>query len=1755
MRRQIIHIVILLFTAILQLLSAFSQSVTLNFTCRDASNQYVQLNRIVINNLTKGWEETIWWPDTTLILQNGTGIQDLNQSTGFYLTQNIPNPFDGKTEVTLFTNEGGETILSVYDLNGSLIASNSQKLEKGFHQFSIQLAATQSYLLTASSNGCRSSIKMVNSGGEVDNQINYLGVKNKSHFVKSESNKPFSFGDMMQYVGFGWINNTETESTPITQVQNSSQAITVYIPFSLPTIFTKSVSDITPSSAVCGGIVTSDGNDSVTARGVSWSTSQNPTINDNITADGSGMGSFTSSLTGLIEETTYYVRAYAINNAGISYGAQHSFTTTALIQLPTVTTNAVSNITSSSVICGGDVTSDGGATITARGVCWGTSQNPTVSGSHTTDGSGAGIFTSSITGLTAGTTYHVRAYATNSTGTAYGEQQTFTTTTPIQLPTVTTDAISDITTSSATCGGNVTSDGGANITARGVCWGTSQNPTISGSHTADGSDAGVFTSSITGLTAGTTYHVRAYATNSAGTAYGEQRTFTTTIPIQLPTVTTDPISDITNSSATCGGNVTSDGGATITARGVCWGTLQNPTISGNHTADGSGAGDFTSSITGLTTGTTYYVRAYATNSAGTAYGEQQTFTTTIPVQLPIVSTNAINNITPTSASCGGNVTSDGGADITTRGVCWSTSQNPTMSGNHTSDGSGTGNFTSSIVGLTAGTEYYVRAYATNSAGTAYGNEVSFTTSSGSPSQDGQPCPNAPTVTDFDGNTYNTVQIGNQCWMKENLRTTHYANGESILGSNSNNNLSTTTAYRYSPNNSSINVPVYGYLYNWPAVMNGSSSSNSNPSGVQGICPNGWHVPSDAEWTQLINYVGGQLQYQCNNNNNYIAKSLASNIGWDFYSSSCTVGNNPNDNNATGFFALPAGSFYHNHGVYGVDYEFGETADFWSTTNNTEYGESYAYARFVVYRYANVLRDGNYKGYGSSVRCLRDEGCSSTTQLPTVITMSVADVSSTSATCGGDVSSDGGEMVIARGVCWSTSQNPTVNGSHTTDGNGLGVFTSVLTNLTSGTTYHVRAYATNGAGTAYGNEVSFTTSSDITTQDGQPCFGTATVSDVDGNVYNTVQIGNQCWMKENLRTTKYADGTSITLVSSASVYYPGNNSSNVANYGNLYNWFAVMRNSSSSYTNPSGVQGICPEGWHVPSDVEWTQLTDYVSGQSAYLCGADSTYIAKSLAHTQGWSSSTNTCVVGNNPSLNNTTGFGALPAGCCNGVVSTFGLDAEFWSATHAYYRCLTYNNSVVRRENNSTLNIGLSVRCLRNESPTSALPSVITNTVSNITNTSANCGGNVTSDGGATVTARGVCWSTSQNPTLSDSHTTDGSGVGSFTSSITGLTSETTYYVRAYATNSAGTNYGASVAFTTAATSVVNGQPCPDAPMVTDHEGNEYNTVQIGNQCWMKENLRTTTSPSTGTYLIPATGTSYTYTGKQARWYNNDSATYAPQNYGLLYNWNAAVDTFNTEYEEMSVNSSSSNAVSASFTGYHRGICPEGWHLPSDAEWTTLTTYVSSQSEYTCEGNTISIAKALSSETGWNNCNGECYPGDQSETMNNVTGFSVAPAGYCLGSSFNSIGYSAGFWSSSQLGSDHAYHRAIGYNSASVNRNNSGKYDGKSIRCLRDDNSTTTLPSVTTNIVSNITSTSATCSGNVIADGGSTVTTRSVCWSTSQNPTVIYDAFGRLLRSMDAQGSSVQAEIDLSPFVPGVYLIKAMADGNVLAVRKVVKQ
>ncbi len=619
----------------------------------------------------------------------------------------------------------------------------------------------------------------------------------------------------------------------------------IFTSMGLPALSIISISSITNNSAISGGNVTNECGSAVTARGVCWSTTPNPTVTDSHTSDGNGTGSFISNLIGLILGTTYYVRAYATNSVGTAYGENEQiFTTIAVV--PTLGTNSVTSITTNTATSGGNITSDGGASVTARGVCWSTSANPTTANSKTSDGPGSGSFTSNLIGLNAGTTYYVRAYATNSAGTAYGNQQSFATVTSTAvIPSLTTTAVTSVTTTTASTGGKISSDGGASVTARGVCWSTIQNPTVTDSHTEDGSGTGSFISSLTGLIPGTTYYIRAFATNIAGTAYGNELSFKTTEIV--PSVTTIEVTSITAYTASSGGNITFDGGASVTVRGVCWSTNHDPTTADVHTNDGSGSGSFTSSLYGLTAGTIYYVRAYATNSVGTAYGNELSFKTSPGVA--ILTTTTVTLITASTASSGGNITYDGGAEVTARGVCWSTSQNPTITDNHTDDGSGAGSFTSSLIGLKAATIYYVSAYATNSEGTVYGNQVSFVASLTVTHTAGDVAPVTKTV------TYGIVETSlsgeKKCWITQNL-------GADVQASSATDTTEAAAGWFWMFNlkqgythSGSTCIPPLPGIY---ADENSDWTAANDPCTI--LLGTYWRIPTLTEWTNVINNVGG-----------------------------------------------------------------------------------------------------------------------------------------------------------------------------------------------------------------------------------------------------------------------------------------------------------------------------------------------------------------------------------------------------------------------------------------------------------------------------------------------------------------------------------------------------------------------------------------------------------------------------------------------------------------------------------------------------------------------------------------------------------------------------------------------------------------------------------------------------------------------------------------------------------------------------------
>ncbi len=307
------------------------------------------------------------------------------------------------------------------------------------------------------------------------------------------------------------------------------------------------------------------------------------------------------------------------------------------------------------------------------------------------------------------------------------------------------------------------------------------------------------------------------------------------------------------------------------------------------------------------------------------------------INKPIISTIEVSAFAVSSAMGGGILTSDGGSPITARGICWSTEPNPTISQNTLSDANlSSESFNITITDLTPNTKYYIRAYATNSAGTAYGDTETFTTQSADKSFNSNLVYNS--ITDIDGNVYKTITIGTQTWMAENLKVTHYRNGDPIpYVSDTTEWKNLTTGAYCDYHNSPGNAALYGHLYTWLAIEDS-----------RGICPEGWHIPSETEWEVLKNYIA----------NNTEKLKEAGSTHWNIPNSSTS--------NETGFTAIPSGMRFY-LGSYGLGLSH---CILWSST---QFGNSDDL--ILGYRIASTesqLTNFPYKKkYGLAIRCIKD----------------------------------------------------------------------------------------------------------------------------------------------------------------------------------------------------------------------------------------------------------------------------------------------------------------------------------------------------------------------------------------------------------------------------------------------------------------------------------------------------------------------------------------------------------------------------------------------------------------------------------------------------------------------------------------------------------------------------------------------------------------------------------------------------------------
>ena len=507
-------------------------------------------------------------------------------------------------------------------------------------------------------------------------------------------------------------------------------------------------------------------------------------------------------------------------------------------------------------------------------------------------------------------------------------------------------------------------------------------------------------------------------------------------------------------------------------------------------------------------------------------------------QEPLVETGLISNITQTSATCEGIVVSKGSGNVREYGVCWSTTKSPRTSDNKSIANTGDKNFTCNLTGLASGTAYYLAAYATNKAGTAYGEAKLFST----------PYDENFTVQDIDGNNYHVIHIGDQTWLAENLKTTKYRDGTVLSNRNEDHQLG---SYCWYNNDELTYKKEYGALY---SIMISDE-----------ICPLGWKLPGGGDYKLLMEFLGGDS----------VAGGKLKEPGTKHWRS-------PNiaADNSSGFMALPGGSAYEldNYTKQLIYSGFGERGAWFYPGYHLHFDGFY-----LEYNSEGAAIGGTGITSYVSVRCIEDMNVIYT--LPVVGNAQITSLTETTAKVYSGVTGDGNSPIVSRGICYSKLKDPTINDSKIADTvGGLGTFSCNLSGLSESTTYYLKGFATNSVGTSYGSNVLFATNQG----------NNNTVNDIDGNNYNVINRGSQVWMVENLKVTKLNDGTPIsnindkdiwTSVSTPAYCWYTNDESNYKKYGALYNWFTV--NSAK----------LCPIGWHVPTDAEWTILTNFLGGDS------------------------------------------------------------------------------------------------------------------------------------------------------------------------------------------------------------------------------------------------------------------------------------------------------------------------------------------------------------------------------------------------------------------------------------------------------------------------------------------------------------------------------------------------------------------------------
>lgn len=1504
--------------------SKAQETIELTFTANAQGGIYCPFDAVNVTNVTRGWTATLAYPDTVLVLNSTVGIDEQHYEEAIHLGEAYPNPFTDETNVPLDMPITGEVSIQVVRIDGTVVATSRNHLEAGSYRVKVSLSSPAMAFLVATSTQGRQVVRMLctKSGGRDSITLEPVSREYKPsiQLVRGSTSGEFQPGDMMRYTSVLFDGANTVYSNTITQPQYESEIITMLFDLTLPEVITSQVTNITQNTATGGGNVTATGGVSVTERGICWSTSHNPTISSSHASNGLGAGSYTVQMSGLTAGTTYFVRAYAINRFGTAYGNEVSFTTT---QIPSYTISVSANPTNGGTVSGGGSYQQGqSCTVIATAANGYSFNNWTENGSVVSTNPNYSFTVNNNRSLVANfsvqapNTYTINASPNPSNGglvTGGGTYQQG------QSCTVSAVANTGYTFLRWTENGNQVSTNAnytftvtsnrtlvAQFQLQSFTISATVTPSNSGTVTGGGSyNYGQLCTLM--ATANTGYVFEKWTKN--GTQISTEATYSFTVTESASYVAHFQLQNYTinvSANPTNGGSVTGAGSynygqsCTITATAAPNYTFLRWTENGNQVSTNA-------SYTFTVTNNRFLVAQFQAQSSYTI----------------IVSASPAN---------GGSVSGGGTYN----------------------------NGQSCTVTATSNSGYTFTNWTENSNQVSTNANYTFTVTS-----------NRHLVANFTYNGGSNAPIG-----AINGLFTINANGDQIYFSQGNLQYqASTNTWRFATNqwdcigetNANISQTYNGWidLFGWGTSGWNNGNVYYQPWDIQlnGGIPGHGYGPTDgtsyqynligtyshADWGihNTINNTTGQWRTLTGGSNgewNYIfntrtttsgiryAKARVNNVNgvvllpddWSasYYSLSNTnTGNSSFNSNVItasqwvtleqqGAVFLPAAGQRCGTDVNCCDY-----ADYWSATCSDSNGaDEVAFNNFDL----NACTWSN-RYDGCSVRLVQDDS-----DLPTVTTNTITNITQTSATGGGNVVNAGSSTVTARGVCWSTSHNPTVSGNHTTNGTGTGSFTSNITGLTANTMYYVRAYATNSAGTAYGSEVSFTTSS----------TSTYTIS-VSSNPTNGGSVTGG---------GTYQQGQSCTVSATAATGYIFNNWTE--------NGSVVSTNANYTFT--------------VNSD---RTLVAYFSAQ------APNTY----------------TISVSSNPSNGGSvTGGGTYQQGqsCTVSATANTGYTFLRW----------TENGNQVSANANYTFTVTGNRTLVALFQLSATAPTVTTTQITNIQQTTAIGGGNVTNSGGSTVSERGICWSTSHNPTTSGSHASGGTGTGSFTVSITGLTANTTYYVRAYAINSVGTAYGNEVSFTT----LSNG-------------GNNHEYVDLGlpsGLLWATCNVGADSPEGYGYYFAwGETMVKSTYTWSTYQYCNGSSSTLTKYCSNATYGYNGFTDNLTTLLPE-------DDAIIANWVG--------NWRMPTQAEWQELL------------DNTTVIWTAR------NGINGRLFTASNGNTL------FLPAAGEHSSTGFSGSGSHGTYWSSSLNTDIPNCGRCLGFNSDAGGMGNTSRNVGKTVRAVQ---------------------------------------------------------------------------------------------------------